>query len=78
MSESEVSLKAGEQILGIFESIFFANTKSYAKRRQSVNQGPRWDCLIKKTEGQKSRDTVPLTRSNHKIYRLINAKFPEP
>jgi hypothetical protein len=25
-----------------------------------VNQGPRGDCLMKKTEGQKSRDTVPL------------------
>jgi hypothetical protein len=27
-----------------------------------VNQGPRGDCLMKKTEGQKSRDTVPLKR----------------
>jgi hypothetical protein len=25
-----------------------------------VNQGPRGDCLMKKTEGRKSRDTVPL------------------
>jgi hypothetical protein len=25
-----------------------------------MNQGPRDDCLIKKTEGRKSRDTVPL------------------
>jgi hypothetical protein len=25
-----------------------------------VNQGPRGDCLLKKTEGRKSRDTVPL------------------
>jgi hypothetical protein len=26
-----------------------------------MNQGPRGDCLIKKTEGRKSRDTVPLS-----------------
>jgi hypothetical protein len=25
-----------------------------------MNQGPRGDCLMKKTEGRKSRDTVPL------------------
>jgi hypothetical protein len=25
-----------------------------------VNQGPMGDCLMKKTEGRKSRDTVPL------------------
>jgi hypothetical protein len=25
-----------------------------------VNQGPRGECLMKKTEGRKSRDTVPL------------------
>jgi hypothetical protein len=33
-----------------FENIFY-----------SMNQGPRWDRLMKKTIGQKSRDTVPLT-----------------
>jgi hypothetical protein len=26
-----------------------------------VSQGPRGDCLMKKTEGRKSRDTVPLS-----------------
>jgi hypothetical protein len=36
----------------------FANSNPYAKR--SVNQGPKWDCLIKKTKVQKPRDTVPL------------------
>jgi hypothetical protein len=40
-------------MLAMFESIFSANTKP-------VNQGPREDCLMKKTEGRKSRDTVPL------------------
>jgi hypothetical protein len=25
-----------------------------------VNHGPRGDCLMKKIEGRKSRDTVPL------------------
>jgi hypothetical protein len=25
-----------------------------------MNQGPKGDCLMKKTEGRKSRDTVPL------------------
>jgi hypothetical protein len=28
-----------------------------------VNQGPRGNCLMKKTEGRKSRDTVPLSKS---------------
>jgi hypothetical protein len=27
-----------------------------------VNQGPRRDCLMKKTRGRKSRDTVPLNK----------------
>jgi hypothetical protein len=26
-----------------------------------VNQGPRWDCLIKKTRSRKYRDIVPLS-----------------
>jgi hypothetical protein len=29
-----------------------------------MNQGPSGDCLMKKTEGRKSRDTVPLKRPN--------------
>jgi hypothetical protein len=29
---------------------------------EPVNQGPRWDCLMKKTRGRKSRDTVPLRK----------------
>jgi hypothetical protein len=27
-----------------------------------MNQGPRWDCFMEKTRGQKSRDTVPSKR----------------
>jgi hypothetical protein len=57
-SNPAVSLTLRDQILAIFESIFSANTKPYAKRLQPVNQGPRGDCLIKKTEGRKSRDTL--------------------
>jgi hypothetical protein len=33
-----------------------------------MNQGPRGDCLMKKTEGRKSRDTVPL--NNHFLAKL--------
>jgi hypothetical protein len=36
-----------------------------------MNQGPKGDCLIKKTEGRKSPDTVPLkatTKKNHIHY----------
>jgi hypothetical protein len=36
-----------------FEAIF--------KKAEPVNQGHRWDSLMKKTRGRKSRDTVPLT-----------------
>jgi hypothetical protein len=35
-----------------------ANTKPYAKRLLPINQGPKEDCLIKKNEGWKSRETV--------------------
>jgi hypothetical protein len=28
-----------------------------------MNQGPKWDCFIKKTRGQKSHDTVSLNTS---------------
>jgi hypothetical protein len=37
-----------------------------------VNQGPRGNYLDKKTEGQKSRDTVPL------IKKLLNPQSKEP
>jgi hypothetical protein len=33
-----------------------------------MNQGPRGDCLVKKTEGLKSRDTVPLKSIFESIY----------
>jgi hypothetical protein len=46
-----------DSILAIFESIFSANTKPYAKRFQPVNKGSMGDCLMKKTGG---RNTVPL------------------
>jgi hypothetical protein len=42
--------------------IFSANSKPYSKQLWPMNHGPRGDCLMKKTEGQKSRDTVPLYR----------------
>jgi hypothetical protein len=40
-----------------------------------VNQGPRGYCLMKKNEGQKSRDTVPL---NSAILENIStrSRFP--
>jgi hypothetical protein len=40
--------------------------------RTAVNQGPRGDCLMKITEGQKSRDTVPLS-----LFLLKNFKNRE-
>jgi hypothetical protein len=60
MSDPAVSLTPQNQILAIFESIFSENMKPNAKRLQPVNQGPRGDWLMKKTEGQKSSDTVTL------------------
>jgi hypothetical protein len=39
---------------------FSAILKPYAKQLWSVNQGPRGCWLMKKTEGGKSRETVPL------------------
>jgi hypothetical protein len=39
------------------------NSKQNSKRLYPVNQGPRTDVLIKKTEGRKSRDTVFLNYS---------------
>jgi hypothetical protein len=37
-----------------------ANSKQNSKRLKPVKQRPRGYCLIKKIEGRKSRDTVPL------------------
>jgi hypothetical protein len=34
-----------------------------------VNQGPRGDCLMKKTEGRKSRDTAPL-RNKEFVFQI--------
>jgi hypothetical protein len=48
-------------------TIFAFENRSYLgkfeaelKKALAVNQGPRGYCLMKKTEGRKSRDTVPL------------------
>jgi hypothetical protein len=41
-------------------SYIFANSNSYSKMLWPLNQGSRTDVLMKKTEGWKSRDTVPL------------------
>jgi hypothetical protein len=38
----------------------FANSNLYSKRLYLLNQRPRADVLMKKTEGRKSRYTVPL------------------
>jgi hypothetical protein len=46
----------------------FANSKPYAKRLLPVNQGLSWDCLIKKTISQKSRDTVPLRCLSYLVF----------
>jgi hypothetical protein len=47
----------GIRSLQTFISNNLANTKSYANR--PVNQGPRDDCLMNKTEDRKYHDTVP-------------------
>jgi hypothetical protein len=36
------------------------NSNLFSKRLQPINQGPRADVLVKKTEDPKSGDTVPL------------------
>jgi hypothetical protein len=59
----------GIRTLHTIISIFSAKTKPYAKRLYAVNQGPRRDCLMKKTEGRKSRDTVPLKTTQMLILR---------
>jgi hypothetical protein len=38
-----------------------ANLQQNSKIFYSMNQGPRWVCLMKKPKGQKSHDTVPLS-----------------
>jgi hypothetical protein len=47
---------AGPHIFGYIS----ANSQQNSKIFYSMNQGPRWDCLMKKTRGKKSRDTIPL------------------
>jgi hypothetical protein len=52
-------------------SIFSANTSYcavYGKRLQHVNQGPG-GFFYEKTEGRKSRDTVPLKINNREVKR---------
>jgi hypothetical protein len=39
-----------------------ANSQQNSKIFYSMNQGPRWECLMKKTRDKKSRDTVPFKR----------------
>jgi hypothetical protein len=53
-----------ETDLATLVSNISANTKPYAKRVWPVNQGPIWVLLMKKTESQKSRDTLPLNPAN--------------
>jgi hypothetical protein len=43
------------EFLGDFEAI--------CKTALAREQGPRGDCLMKKSEGRKSRDTVPLIKT---------------
>jgi hypothetical protein len=43
----------------ISKSNIFANSKPYLKKGF---QGPRWDSLVKKNRGRKSRDTVPRNK----------------
>jgi hypothetical protein len=59
--KTAVSLTPRNQILEIFESICWANTKPYAKRLQTRESGPLGGVFDKKNDGRKSRDTVPLT-----------------
>jgi hypothetical protein len=63
-SDPAVSLTPQDQILAIFESIFSANTKPYAKRL-ACESGPKGGLFDEKTEGQKSRDTVPLNNTRN-------------
>jgi hypothetical protein len=54
-------IETAESDFGDFRIDFLSEYEAiYAKRLQPMNQGPRGDCLMKKTEGRKSRDTVPL------------------
>jgi hypothetical protein len=43
-----------------------------------MNQGPRGFCLMKKTEGRKSRDTVPFKRNYFSIslYYMLPYSYP--
>ena len=47
------------------QSFFYSNISEKSKQNsqilQPVCQGPRWVQIMKKTEGRKSRDTLPLT-----------------
>jgi hypothetical protein len=40
-----------------------------------MNKGPRGDCLMKKTEGRKSRDTVPLSSTMDQFGLLFFGNF---
>jgi hypothetical protein len=40
-----------------------------------VNHGPRGYCLMKKTEGRKSRDTVPLIDESPSIMEIMYSIF---
>jgi hypothetical protein len=50
-----------------------ANLQQNSKIFWSMNQGPKWDCLMKKTRGRKSRDTVFLMIP--KSLKLENSGF---
>jgi hypothetical protein len=57
-----------------------ANSKQNSKIFQGVNLGPRDNRLTKKTEGRKSRDTVPLIATDifySLLFQLIQFHFCE-
>jgi hypothetical protein len=43
-----------------------------------VNQGARGYCLREKTEGRKSRDTVPLNKNKNLIFRALFCQYLPP
>jgi hypothetical protein len=51
-----------------------ANSKQNSKRHWPVDQGPRGYCLMKKTEGRKSRGTVPLSQKRLKYHVTVRFK----
>jgi hypothetical protein len=58
---------------------FSANSHSYAKMISPTNQWSKWDRLMKKAEGRKSCEAVPLIRnSKYKNFFRLKTFFPFP